>query len=369
MFLPISILAAIVVAFTFVGMMFQNSDATPGRGHGKPTKSPTATASATPGVYNAPVNNTCSTDVTSALNSWIATVPNNSELRFTGCYLINGTVEFRGRVLTFNGQGSNFVSNKTMTPGVYADDQRAMFRAVDSTVRFTNMNLDGAYTAGGTLDESLQHAHAIDFRGSAGTVDMTTITDFAGDCVYYGLSYNGTTKSSGSFHDSSCQKTGRNGVSFTASNNVSVYNNDFNTNGFTVFDVEPNVGVGWGTSNTSITGNTVGTYRLYVLGVIENAPNVGVSFVANQVVGSKGLKIGVVAPGGTVRAKTVEIKNNTAIAAVSAPAIEANNVDGLIVTGNVVPMSGGTMAIVTNSTQVNVSGNSYPGGTREVEIR
>lgn len=362
LFLPLGIVAAIVLVFVMIGFIVASSDAAPGGVRGKPTKTPTVTSTTT-----GPIDNTCATDVTADLNSYIASVPNGTTLNFSGCYLVDGTIEFRGRTLYFN--GGTFVSKKTMVPGTYADDQRAMFRAVESTVRFTNMTLDGAYTAGGTLDESLQHAHAIDLRGSNANVSGVSITDFAGDCVYFGLGYNGTSKSTGSFHDSTCKKTGRNGVSLTASSGVQVYTNAFDTIGFITVDVEPNIGPGWGTDNTSITNNTIGTYRLYALGVIENAPNNGVVFTGNKVTGSKGLRIGVISLGTLVRAKSVTIQNNTAVSAQAPPAIEANNVDGLTVTGNTIPMSGGTMAIVSNSTQVNVSGNQFPGGTREVEIR
>ena len=48
--------------------------------------------------------------------------------------------------------------------------------------------------------------------------------------------------------------------------------------------------------------------------------------------------------------------------------MEFDGVDGLTVTGNTVPLTGGTMASVNSSCNVSVTGNSYPGGSEEASI-
>ena len=45
--------------------------------------------------------------------------------------------------------------------------------------------------------------------------------------------------------------------------------------------------------------------------------------------------------------------------------IDIDNVDGLTITGNTVPMTSGAMAAVTGSCGVTISGNSFPGGDSE----
>jgi hypothetical protein len=314
----------------------------------------------------------CSIDVTQPILSWIASVPDNSVVSFgTGaCYRIEATLEMTGRNgLTFEGNGSTF---RSFNP---PQDQRAIWRVIGSTnFVFRNMTVYGSYTNGGVLDATLQHAHAFDFRGTSAEVANTKALNMSGDCVYFGLGYDNVTRSSGSYHDSSCSSIGRNAVSMTAANNVLVQYVTTSLIGYTAFDIEPNVGTytdsaGWGTSSVTVTNNTIGgSYYLYAFAVIENAPNINDSFTNNKVSGGQGLRIGMVAPGGTVRPRNVTITGNTSGTATWSPAIEAHNVDGLTVTSNTVPMTGGAMATVDTSCTVNVTGNSYPGGTSETTI-
>jgi hypothetical protein len=351
------------------------------------TGSPTPTASATPTQTSTPsgiavptsIAADCSVDVAPALTSWIASVPDGSTLLFGSgrCYRVESTIELRGRRgLTFEGNGATFRSINPMTSGAYTDDQRAVWRVIASTgFTFTNMTVTGAYAKGGTFDAGLQHAHGFDLRGTTATLSAVTVSNVAGDCFYFGLGYDGVTRSSGSVRESSCSSTGRNGFAASAANNVSVSDVAFDKIGFTVVDLEPNVGTftastGWGTSNVSAAGNSIGSYFLYAFAVVENAPNTDDSFVNNSVTGSRGLRVGVVAPGGSVRPATVVISGNVATVSTStwSPAMEIHNVDGLTVTNNVVPIGYGPMATVDKSCNVNVSGNSYPGGNAQSTV-
>src|SRR5215203_3956987 len=78
----------------------------------------------------------CSVDVTAALLKWIGSIPDNSILTFGAakCYRIDGTVELSNRSgLILQGNGSTFKSGNPMVSGNKADDQRAMFRVIDSS--------------------------------------------------------------------------------------------------------------------------------------------------------------------------------------------------------------------------------------------
>jgi hypothetical protein len=203
----------------------------------------------------------CSIDVTQPVLSWIASVPDNSVLSFgsSACYRIEGTLEVTGRIgLTFEGNGSTF---RSFNP---PEDQRAIWRVIGSTnVAFHNMTVYGSYTNGGVFDSTLQHAHAFDFRGTSAEVGNTEVLNMSGDCVYFGLGYDNVTRSSGSYHDSSCSSIGRNAVAMSAANNVLVQHITTSLIGFTAFDLEPNVGTytsgtGWGTSGVTVTNNTIG---------------------------------------------------------------------------------------------------------------
>lgn len=309
----------------------------------------------------------CSVDVTNALLSWIGTVPNNSTLVFEpgACYRIEGTLEFRNRSgLTFEGNGATFQSFDA------PDDQRALWRAVDSaSIAFRNMTIKGSYANGGLHDPNTQHAHGIDLRGTGAEVANVMVSDVAGDCVYFGLGYTSAlNRSSGSVADSSCLRIGRNAVSVTAGNDIRVERVTTDRVGFIVFDVEPNIGPGWGAQRVTFDNNTIGNYYLYAYAIVENSSIVDQTFSNNRI-GVGRYLAGVVNPGGSIRPTNVTIRGNSLTSPQSSPAMEFRLVDGLTVTGNMVPMAGGTMATVEGSCSVDVSGNSYPGGTSEVLIR
>jgi hypothetical protein len=315
----------------------------------------------------------CSTDVTSQLVSWIGSAPDNSALLFGQgkCYRIEGTVEIRNRAgLTFEGNGSSFKSLNPMTDGVYADDQRAMFRAIDSSnLTYRNMTISGAFNFTGKIDENLQHAHAIDLRGTSAEVANVNASNIGGDCVYFGLGYSSAlNKSSGSYHDSSCSSISRNTVSVVAGQNIKVQRVSTDKIGYDVFDVEPNVGAGNGASNVTFDNNTIHTYYLSAYSIVENAPIANQSFTNNRVIG-RGLKITAGVAGSLVsRPNSVTISGNSSDTAQSPAAMNLDNIDSLAVTGNTVPMADGTMAAVDSSCKVNISGNSFPGGSGEYLI-
>jgi len=331
-----------------------------------------ANASTIPGT----IASDCSVDVTAAMQAWIDATANNTLLIFgtNKCYRIDGTIELRTRsTLAFSGNGSTFKSLNAMTTGSSTDDQRAMFRIIGSSgFSFKNMTIIGAYTHGGTLDDTLQHAHGIDIRGTSADIDNVTVSNVAGDCFYYGLGYDNITRSSGNVTNSSCASIGRNGLAVTSANNMTISNNSITNVGFDAFDIEPNVGTytattGWGSNNITITGNTItGYYRLYAFSIVTNATNSHDTFSNNHVV-SNGLRIGIVNPAGAgVRPDNVTITNNTADNATNSPAIEVHLVDILNVTGNTIPMTGGTMATTDLSCRVTVTGNTFTGGSSQV---
>jgi hypothetical protein len=326
------------------------------------TKDPTpATRSwtVTESLYSVPssVPSGCSTDATSQILSWIGSVPDDSTLVFdqNACYRIEGTLEIRDRNLTIDGNGSTFRSFDPPT------SQRSIWRAWDSAVTFRNMTIIGSYANGGVHDPNLQWAHGIDLRGTHGIVDGVSMSDLAGDCVYFGL---GADRSSGAVRDGSCRRIGRNGVSVTAGNDILVERVTTDRVGYVAFDVEPNAVSGnWGSARVTFDSNTIGSYAITAYTVIGNAPVSDQQFTNNRVVGQS-LEIGVDDRGG-YRPQNLKIRGNSSDTAALPPAMGIAGVDGLTVSGNTVPLGGGTMAQVTRSCNVDVYGNSYPGGSQE----
>jgi hypothetical protein len=311
-------------------------------------------------VYTVPssVPSGCSSDATSAIVAWIASVPDNSTLQFEpgACYRIEGTLELHDRSLTVDGNGSTFTS---LDP---PSGQRAIWRAWDSTVGFRNMTIVGSYANGGVLTDSLQWAHGIDLRGTHGVIENVSMSDLAGDCVYFGL---GADRSSGAVRDSSCRRIGRNAVSVVAGDDIRVERVTTDRIGYIAFDVEPNAGTGYGSSRVVFDSNTIGSYYMKAYTVIGNAPVTDQEFTNNRVVG-QGLRIGVIDD--AYRPKRLRIAGNSSDTPTEHNALNLEGVDRLAITANTVPLTGGTMAQVSRSCGVRVSGNSYPGGSREAWI-
>lgn len=300
----------------------------------------------------------CSADATSEIRSWIASVPNNSTLVFGAgaCYRIEGTLELRGRTLTLDGNGSTFKSLNAPS------DQRAMWRAWDSNVVFRDMTIVGSYANGGVHSASLQHAHGIDLRGTHGVVENVSMSDLAGDCVYFGF---GASRSSGDVHDSSCRRIGRNAVSVTAGDDIHVGRVTTDRIGYIAFDVEPNEGPGNGSSRVWFNSNTIGAFNIAAYSVIGNAPIADQAFTNNRLVGQR-MKIEVT--NRAYRPRQLTISGNSSNTPGPPSAMNLYGVDGLTVSGNLVPLTGGPMAYIDGSCGVSVSGNSFPGGYQEAVI-
>jgi hypothetical protein len=309
----------------------------------------------------------CSRDVTAALTSWIASVPNGSVLVFRSgaCYLVEGTLEVtQRRGLRINGNGAAFRSGQPST------DRRAVWRVVDSTrVALQAMTISGSYGRGGRFDPAVQHAHAIDVRGSSVEIRGVTMTDVGGDCVYFGRGVARVrARSSGTVHDSVCLRTGRNAVAVVAGDDILVRRLRTDAIGYNVFDVEPNRGVGYGSDNVRFDRNTIGSYALNAYSVVESGPTSNQRFTNNRVLGH-GLKAAVADPTSAgFRSRQVRITGNHSDTPQAPAAINVDNVDGLVVRDNTVPMRGGPMAAVRGSCDVVISGNRYPGGSSEALV-
>jgi hypothetical protein len=296
------------------------------------TTAPTTTSTTTSSTgWTVPpsISSDCSVDTAAQISSWLATVPDGETARFSGgCYRIEAVVEIDQRRLTIDGGGATFRSYNA------PEDQRPFFRAAGSTLTFKNMTLYGSYAAAGTLTDSLQHAHGFDLRGTAATISNVTIRNVAGDCAYFGLGYDNTTRSSGAFTDSTCDGTGRNGVSVTAGDNVTVSGSRFSRIGYDGVDVEPNQAAGnWGATNVAVTGNSFATVALNALSVVETGPEAKITLSGNTSPGA--MKIAVAAVGKTFwRPQGVTIRDNTG----ASGSVSVEHVDGLAVSGNTGPV-------------------------------
>jgi hypothetical protein len=314
----------------------------------------------------------CSVDVSGPILSWIASVPDNSTLEFgTGaCYRVDETLELRGRSgLDLVGNGAAF---KAVTTG---DAWRAQWRVVDSSnFGFRDMTIRGANPNGGTFFSDRQWQHAIDLRGVAGVeIAGVNVSDLYGDCLYLG---QGLTAAKAwtrgvHVHDSSCVRNGRMGIAVTAARNVLVESSSFGQIARTAFDVEPN-GPGFGAQDITFRGNrATGAPPGGFFTAIGDGPVDSVTVSSNRLTGG-GMYMAVLARPGQ-RRSNIRIAGNSSDTGYNAPgsaALDFERVYGMTVTGNTIPLSGPNMALasVSESCEVSISGNRFPGGVIEARV-
>jgi hypothetical protein len=325
-------------------------------------------------IYRIPatIATDCSVDVTQQMQSFVGSVPDNSIVSFgsEACYRIDGTLELTGRNgLTFDGNGATF---KATTTG---DAWRSQWRVIDSSnFVFRNMTIRGANPNPGKFLYDLQWQFGIDLRGAAGVeVDRVSIINPYGDCVYIGQGWYGDTKAWTSdvhVHDSACAGPGRMGVAVTAGRNVLVETSNVSRIGLSAFDIEPD-GAGFGAHNVTFTNNRVGSVYHYVFLAYGNGPVDDVTVSYNRLRG-EGMRMAVLPTPGQRRSNVTIIGNvsETGYYEYNGAAMNFVRVDGLTVTGNAAPLSAPKMALasVSESCNVNISGNSFPGGVVEARI-
>ncbi len=203
----------------------------------------------------------CSRDVTKALSDWIAGVPDGSTLSFAGhgCYRIDGTLLFEKRHdLTFEGNGA------TLKAGTDGDRDRVHLLFLggggitirDLTVKGANAKA-GATAAAYRPDRAFQHAFA--FRGVDGAVlDHVAASALYGDFVYVGDDVDTHEWS----HDITVEHShfdgsGRQGISVTAGDHVTIEHNVIRNVARSMFDLEPNSD-GGGAKQITIADNVTG---------------------------------------------------------------------------------------------------------------
>jgi len=167
-------------------------------------------------------------------------------------------------------------------------------------------------------------------------------------------------------------RNGRQGVAVTAGKRVFVSHSRFSAISLMTFNIEPNAD-GGGAQTVGFSDNLVGTGpRQQLLGVVGAGPVDDVTLSRNQLTG-KAFTVLIRAPEGTRRSNFVITDNvsDTPLWITNGSAIVASDVIGLTVSGNHQALTGPEMSLadVSNSCQVSISGNEFPGGVAEATIK
>jgi parallel beta helix pectate lyase-like protein len=401
----VTIIVALVTCFSAFALVVARPNAVaaahvvpPGHGRGgessdsTPSPYPTVTSSPspspspspTPSPASYPIPTTlaadCSVDITSALTTFINSVPDDSIITFApgGCYLAQGTLEFSSRNgLTFEGNGASIKAT------TIADDTRSHWRFLyGSDINFHNMTIVGPDMTG--YDSALQHQMGIDLRGVTGsTISAMTIENVYGDCLYVGVGYDNTTWTTNVYaHDNTCVSNGRSGVSITAGDGINLDHNTIIKPGLWGVDIEPNGGT-TGATFVHITNSTFSPGRslepfVQVVGASGGGLVHDITISGNAVQGMTLTTQFVPAVG--QRWSNFTFSNNTSdtsgyllwndsscgcttqVSVVTV--VNVHDIDGITISNNYQPGPGTDEDFIyaTGSCSLTQSGNQFPGG-------
>jgi hypothetical protein len=321
----------------------------------------------------ASIDATGSSDVSSALQSFINGVPNGSTIVFKAgsTYRLGKALRISGRRnLTLDGNGARLDLPRTFQDydsiGIQVRDG-----STGTTIRDLTMvgNNSQAGTSSACCTREAQHGIAI-LSATDTLIEDVEIRRVWGDCVYVNRAEGGTWSDGVTFRDSTCRLTGRHGVGIIRGRDIRIENNVFDEIGFDVVDIEPGASDG-GADGVAIRGNDIGTFGLtaqwdaWLLAACGASGSVvrNVTLSGNTIEGNR---VGWVSSDGSQRMKALHVKvcgtgttrqsftvtDNVSQATVKGPASYFTDVRGVTVTGNVQPLSSGELATFPGSSDV-----------------
>jgi hypothetical protein len=245
----------------------------------------------------------CSVDVSAALESWIASVPDNSTLSFPSkaCYRIDETVLLdERRQLLLDG---NDTTLKAVTTGKRNRSQLQIRGGSDLTVR--HLIVQGANPHAGPTAAAyvpdLEAQHAFLVNGATNVLlDHVQASDTYGDFVYIGPGDRQPSRNI-TVANSKFERSGRQGISITWAVNVNIEANTIDAVARSVFDLEANTRAA-SVRDIRIVGNVTGTAVNFWLANKGYAADIGdIQIADNRMDGGTGGLIFVYARRGAFR--------------------------------------------------------------------
>jgi hypothetical protein len=339
------------------------------------TPAPTATPVSTPAPTVVPPTGTVTvptsidasgaTDVSAALATFIRGVPDGSTIVFKagGTYKLGTAIHLIGRHgLTFEGNGSTL-----RMAGCAVEDSAFLLDGTPSTaITIRDYTMIGDNAAAGTTGAFVAGCESqmgVAIYGAQGIdIGNVTISSVHAECVYIDAGGNprgvGAWADGITFHDSTCQLTGRMGVALIAASHVTVSRVTFSRLAISVFDIEPYMS-GGGATYVSLTDNVINGYGAsptYTPWVLEgSAYNMTTTIVHDITLARNTINAGATrsvntftTAGLTVKARTqrwqrFSILDNVSKVTGNGPAMYFEHVDGLTVSGNIQPITSGTL--------------------------
>jgi hypothetical protein len=319
------------------------------------------------------IDPTGSTDVTSALNGFVAGVPNGSIISFptNATYRVTEGIYLRGRSnLVLEGNGTTIRSTggggTTASSGFKLDNLNSDIAIRNFKVVGSNPNTTTLFNPG---SES-QMGVAI-YDGVRIEIDNIVVRNVYGDGVFVAGKQSSPYRSSDRvwIHDSSFDYIGRMGLVFNAATNSIAERNFYSHVGMFVFDIESDYDFEV-VDNVSFRDNTVGSYGLtpsYTNFFFACSGNQDSAVVRNVYITGNSVTIGAPinspnntsAKGGLAsyvergnRLSNIVFSGNTTTKSGVGAVLYFRRVDGLTVTNNVQPVTSGSLASIYESTAV-----------------
>jgi hypothetical protein len=200
-------------------------------------------------TYSVPrtIASDCSSDVTSSLSKWIASVPDNSTLILGkgACYRVEGSLTIANRrALLVDGNGATL---KATTRGSRIRVHVTIDNSENIIVR--NLTVKGANPRAGAQSSAytpqFEAQHGFNVGGVRHVLlDNVQASDVYGDFVYVSSSGQGKNKGQPSEHvavvRSRFSRSGRQGIAITNARDVTIRGNDISDVARSMFDLEPN---------------------------------------------------------------------------------------------------------------------------------
>ena len=189
----------------------------------------------------------CSSDVTSSLSKWIASVPDNSTLMLDkgACYQIEGSLTITNRrSLLFDGNGATL---QAKTRGTRTRIHVGIDNSENIIVR--NLTVKGANPHAGARSSAynpqFEAQHGFNLGGVRHVLlDNVQVSDVYGDFVYISSSGQGNSRGQPSTHvavvRSRFSRSGRQGIAITNGRDVTIRGNEISDVARSLFDLEPN---------------------------------------------------------------------------------------------------------------------------------
>jgi hypothetical protein len=282
------------------------------------------------------IDATGATDVTANLQALIDRTPDGGavQLESDGDYRVEGTVVVKERHnLRIDGNGARIFA-MTAT----ADRNRSQLQIVGgSDLVVSDLEIQGANPHAGLGDRAyvaeLEAQHGISLDGVTDVeVDRVHIHDTYGDSVYVSRHVDDRRWSERVWiHDSTFERTGRQGIAVVAARDVVIERNRFADMRRATIDLEPGTPA-WGADNIHILDNQVGPGRLLFVAAGGGGP-VNRIVVARNALHGRPMDIQVRPPDGDRRQRFWVVDNTSDTQARAAP-LRFTRIDGVIVHGN-----------------------------------